>query len=157
MELFAKLLKELHDSGFTVKTTSVGHIGELAKEITAFIEQKQVNEIICQNYLSRWLNFDYREALPAARSIFIIAHPQWVTPLHFEYQGKNYRVIIPPAYDIHEINSKLERLLNQVLAPAHYSFQSTSLPEKLLAVRTGLGVYGRNNICYVNGMGYHKR
>jgi len=27
------------------------------------------------------------------------------------------------------------------------------LPEKLLAVRSGLGSYGRNNICYVNGMG----
>jgi len=27
------------------------------------------------------------------------------------------------------------------------------LPEKLLAVRSGLGFYGRNNLCYVEGMG----
>ncbi len=27
------------------------------------------------------------------------------------------------------------------------------IPEKLLAVRSGLGYYGRNNICYVDGMG----
>jgi epoxyqueuosine reductase len=31
--------------------------------------------------------------------------------------------------------------------------RKTALPLKLLAVRSGLGRYGRNNICYVSGMG----
>ncbi|MCX7774023.1 MAG: hypothetical protein N2376_13015 [Clostridia bacterium] len=48
----------------------------------------------------------------------------------------------------------IEEFLNNTLNPAGYhAWYTDKLPQKLMAVRSGLGVYGRNNICYVQGMG----
>ena len=47
----------------------------------------------------------------------------------------------------------MEHLLTEVLAAKGYSMARTALPLKLLAVRSGLGAYGRNNVCYVPNMG----
>lgn len=43
--------------------------------------------------------------------------------------------------------------MTEILATKGYRVTRTTLPLKLLAVRSGLGSYGRNNICYVQGMG----
>jgi epoxyqueuosine reductase len=47
----------------------------------------------------------------------------------------------------------MEKFLTEILAPKGYRVVLAKLPLKLLAVRSGLGTYGRNNICYVPGMG----
>jgi epoxyqueuosine reductase len=61
-----------------------------------------------------------------------------------------------PASYINEASGppRIERYLNAFLNPKGYRVQyAPRLPRKLLAVRSGLGLYGRNNICYVDGMG----
>ena len=47
----------------------------------------------------------------------------------------------------------MEDLLAGTLASKGYYVSRMKLPLKLLAVRSGLGLYGRNNIRYVPGMG----
>jgi epoxyqueuosine reductase len=47
----------------------------------------------------------------------------------------------------------MKKFLTEILAPKGYRVTLAQLPLKLLAVRSGLGAYGRNNICYVPGMG----
>jgi epoxyqueuosine reductase len=44
-------------------------------------------------------------------------------------------------------------LLREVLEPVGYRVVEASLPKKMLAVRSGLAAYGKNNITYVPGMG----
>ncbi len=62
--------------------------------------------------------------------------------------------MIPPTYVAStETDRRLENLLAGVLGPENYRVAQALLPEKLLAVYSGLGSYGRNNICYVGGMG----
>ncbi len=46
-----------------------------------------------------------------------------------------------------------ENLLRRAPNPGKYRVAQVLLPKKLLAVRSGLGFYGRNNLCYVEGMG----
>jgi len=59
-----------------------------------------------------------------------------------------------PAYVANEKTRKgIEQLVAGFLATEGYRVARTALPLKLLAVRSGLGSYGRNNICYVPGMG----
>jgi epoxyqueuosine reductase len=61
-----------------------------------------------------------------------------------------------PASHLNEITGppKLEQNLNKFLNPKGYYVQyAPRLPRKLLTVRSGLGLYGRNNICYVKNMG----
>jgi epoxyqueuosine reductase len=46
----------------------------------------------------------------------------------------------------------MERL-GRLVGPAGYRIAQASVPKKLLAVRSGLAEYGKNNITYVPGMG----
>jgi epoxyqueuosine reductase len=49
---------------------------------------------------------------------------------------------------------RIENYLKALLNPRGYHvLHAPKLPHKLIAVRSGLGLYGRNNICFVDGMG----
>jgi epoxyqueuosine reductase len=48
---------------------------------------------------------------------------------------------------------RLEAELSALLAPSGYRAALAALPEKTLAVRSGLARYGRNNLAYVAGFG----
>ena len=63
--------------------------------------------------------------------------------------------MIPPGYVGNTTSPiRIEGYLNEALAPeGHQARRAPRLPKKLLAVRSGLGVFGRNNLCYVEGMG----
>lgn len=152
MELYPKLLEEFQNSGFVIKAASMSHINELEREIATLHKEKLLDEHLFKTY-RQWLNFDDAGVLPGARTIIVIACPQLATKLNFECHGKRYTATLPPNYTGSESINRAVQLLNQVLKSENYCFKATYLPEKLLAARTGLGMYGRNNICYVNGMG----
>jgi epoxyqueuosine reductase len=65
-------------------------------------------------------------------------------------------VIIPPTYNF-AIDNDVADLLKADLEPQGYQLQKVRLPDKLLAVRSGLAQYGKNNISYVKGMGSFQR
>ena len=44
-------------------------------------------------------------------------------------------------------------MLDNFFAESGHGYAEISLPLKLLAVRSGLGKYGRNNVCYIPGLG----
>jgi epoxyqueuosine reductase len=72
----------------------------------------------------------------------------------FKWNGKSRALILPPTYiGYEETRKQMENFLAGILATRGYKLARTALPLKLLAVRSGLGWYGRNNICYVPGMG----
>jgi epoxyqueuosine reductase len=84
--------------------------------------------------------------------IVAYSHPQ--TRVTFTWNGKPMRLIIPPTYLYGtEGDRKIQELLATTLKPVGYHMTEASLPKKLLAVCSGLGAYGKNNICYVDGMG----
>jgi epoxyqueuosine reductase len=87
----------------------------------------------------------------------VIAYPQFITRLNFRYNNIDYPVKIPPTYVYSGAYGRLEKILETVLLPEKYSFRKAKLPAKLLAVSSGLGMYGRNNICYVEGTGSFHR
>jgi len=63
------------------------------------------------------------------------------------------RFIIPPTYFEQKTGNRVRELLARVLEPVGYRVTEAVLPKKLLAVRSGLAAYGKNNISYVPGMG----
>jgi len=68
--------------------------------------------------------------------------------------GVRRPLVLPPTYTAYgAINDQIKGLVGKILSERGYSVASSGLPLKLLAVRSGLGEYGRNNLCYVSGMG----
>jgi epoxyqueuosine reductase len=90
------------------------------------------------------------------RSILIIASPgPLLARMAFHWQGKRIPLMLPASY-LNEVSGppRIEQYLSEFLNPRGYHVQyAPRLPRKLFAVRGGLGAYGRNNICYVEGMG----
>jgi epoxyqueuosine reductase len=72
----------------------------------------------------------------------------------FDFNGKKRTFILPPACAASdEERMFVESLVAKAVGKENYKIATPSLPLKLLAVRSGLAKYGRNNIAYVNGMG----
>jgi epoxyqueuosine reductase len=94
------------------------------------------------------------EALSNAKSIIIVAASQPRVGLVFTYHGKPHSVVIPPHY-ARDTDYKIESIIRGIAPRLHLKL--AVLPLKLLAVRSGLGEYGRNNLCYVPQMGSFHR
>jgi epoxyqueuosine reductase len=96
--------------------------------------------------------------MSGARSLIVVAVPQPQFRIIFTWKGKRVPVIVPPTYLYsRETDKQVEDLLAEILVPAGHHVARATVPKKLLAVRSGLGEYGKNNISYVRGMGSFHR
>jgi epoxyqueuosine reductase len=86
--------------------------------------------------------------------MIVVAVPRPQTRAIFTWNRQRRPLILPPTYTAYKgITEQIENLLAKILDEKGYRSTGTALPLKLLAVRSGLGQYGRNNLCYVSGMG----
>ena len=138
------------------RTISIIHLKELQTEIN---EWKQ-NGLITQRFFKQnYSEFSFQPpvTLPNACSIIIIGVHQKMFPVEFFYKGKQFQAILGSNYKYSEIRATCKKILSQILGKNGYSTDRAILPLKLLAVRSGLAKYGKNNICYINGMGSFTR
>lgn len=89
------------------------------------------------------------------KSIILVAAPGYMVRLIFNKDGKKVSTLLPPTYmDYNGAPKRVEGYLNKLMNPQGYHICiAPKLPHKLLAVRSGLSKYGRNNISYIDGMG----
>jgi epoxyqueuosine reductase len=139
------------------RVTSTCHLPELQKEIEARRDQGQFDSEFAQKYIPGF-NFAPPEGLRNARSIIIVAMPRPPTKANFNWNGKKQSFILPPTYTAYdESRLHVEQTLAKALGKEGYKIATPLLPLKLLAARSGLTEYGRNNITYVQGMGSFMR
>lgn len=144
----SELIEFLAKNGCKAQVVAISRLAEAESSLT---ELKRSGAINADFYpeLTRYFNFDYKAALPEARSIIVVASPQLPTRVLFG----SHAVTIPPTYIYLDIWKKQLELVTDFLQPRGYHVARARLPFKTLAVRSGLGRYGRNNICYIPGMG----
>jgi len=154
-----RLLQELHsklaEKGYQSRTVPVSHLRDLREQIGENRTQGLLNEEFYQERLTHF-SFKPPDVLPDAESLIVVAVPQPQVRVFFTWQGKPKPAIVPPTY-AYETDKTTEGILSDVLRPEDYQIARAALPVKLLAVRSGLGDYGRNNICYVPSMGSFHR
>ena len=135
---------------YKARTVSMIHLPEVQESVAKLIRQGLVNEQLHE----KWhFYLDTHKDLPEAKTIIIVAIPQPITRVRFEWQGIVYPAEIAPNYIIQADESHVEQILNNVLRTAAYNVVKSHLALKTLAVRSGLAQYGENNISYVSGMG----
>jgi len=141
---------------YKYKTVSIDHIKELQEDIDKlrYAGKLSDNEIY-RGYIDT-RGFKVPENLPNAKSIIVVAIFTKLALINFYLEGKEHKIMIPPNYYDDGLNNEiLENLImKKIIKEPGYKIELTrDLHLKLLAVRSGLGKYGRNNICYVDKMG----
>jgi len=148
-----ELLSKLEEYGYRGRIVSTQHIHDLQLEIEEHHNQGLFDEDLYKEELSVF-NFSPPKDLPKATSLIIVAVPQPPYRITFTWDGKQRSLIIPPTYLFgRKENKNIEELLANILDPLGYNVASATVPVKLLAVHSGLAEYGRNNICFIDGMG----
>lgn len=151
------LYSQLKEHGYEGRLVSIQYLHALQEEIETGYRRGLFDEEFYQERLTGFA-FNPPDSLPDASSLIVVAVPQPQVRITFTWGGERVPLIVPPTY-LHwrETDKQVEDLLAEVLGPQGYRVAQAALPKKLLAVHSGLGTYGRNNICYMDGMGSFHR
>ena len=148
-----KLLSHLEERGTQGRIVAARRAHDLEQDIETLKQQRLFDGAFVQERLSE-LSFEPPDTLRDAQSLVVVAVPSPQVRVTFLWEGERRVLILPPTYAGYErIQREIESLVASFLEPAGFQVRRAGLPLKLLAVRSGLGEYGRNNICYVPGMG----
>jgi len=150
-------LEELTSTGCKYRAISIKHLTDLQSEIECRIENQQFNPEFQQTYLHRF-KFAPPQSFENAKSIIVVAMPRSPIKAVFNYKDYKQSFILPCTYAaFDQKRSYVEAVVSKAVGELGYRTTPASLPLKLLAVRSGLAEYGKNNIAYVEGMGSFMR
>jgi epoxyqueuosine reductase len=144
----SELIESLSRNGCQARVVSISRVEEMERTLLGL---KASGDITLEFYpeIIKYFKFDWSAMLASGRSIIITASPQLPSRVTFGSRS----VIIPPTYIHREIWHKQMELVKGFLEPLGHKVSRARLPFKTLAVRSGLAMYGRNNIAYIPGMG----
>ena len=152
--LSEKIISSLENLGCRAKIVSISHINEMRDEILALRHSNMLDKKFYEDtLLTSSIDYDSEKALKNAKSIIIIAAPQSITKANFQYKDNTYSLTIPPIYVDGDIRSKVKQVMEEISSNNGFNVSAAKLPQKQLAVKSGLAKYGRNNISYIDEMG----
>jgi len=147
------LFSSLTEMGFQARIVSTSHLDQLQQEIEGLLKNVLVDEQFYKERLTRF-SFQIPKDLQEAKSLIIVAVPRPQTRAVFSWNGKRCPLICPPTYTGYDSTTQeVEKVLAKILGKKGYKSTGAALPLKLLAARSGLVQYGRNNVSYASGLG----
>jgi epoxyqueuosine reductase len=157
-DIFFQLKTKLKEDGAECSIISARHLRELESDYNLMLTDSQIDRLFVKKYLENYIDFAYLKNYPSINSIIIIATPSPEIEVNFNYEKAIYSLKIPPHYsDRIKVTGNIKNITSQIFESNGYHTFSVVLPKKLIAVHSGLATYGKNNICYVPGMGsYHR-
>jgi epoxyqueuosine reductase len=147
-------LDRLEKMGYCASVVSIDHLGELGEEIGARHDHGELNGKFYHEYENPYFHPKLPSNFKDARSIVVMATPQSMIRTSMRWKGKELKLIVPPTYyDSDKVIRDARKALKKALGPKKHRLVRAVLPQKLLAVRSGLAMYGKNNITYVPRFG----
>lgn len=145
---------KMREKDYIARVVPIKHITGIGDELKKLDGRKLIDADIL-NILKNFFICDYSDAAFDVKSVIVVASPCKIVKVFFNYRGKKHPLTIPPTYLEHKNEpGKIESCLQQILAAENYHAQVTyNLPGKIIAAKCGLCSYGKNNICYISGMG----
>jgi epoxyqueuosine reductase len=151
-DLAQELKEELLIEGIKSRWVPISRWKEIRDEINQVLDGLTDPGIL--KYIKRYYDFDIEKSLQNPRSLLILSIPNSKVRFHFNYDGKEIEAMVPSAYlNFFHVKDRIEPILERSLGASGFKFASLNIPRKLLAVRSGLARYGRNNITYVEDAG----
>ncbi len=160
----SKIFEGLHHMGIKGAVVSVDKLHDIEADISDLISSGEVNleankDIPQYQYgyekimSGKKYRYDSNNDPIGAKSILILAIPMPIHQVGFTINGNSVNVLIPSDYMQRNASKKLDEYLKGTLNMYGHKAIKAKFPLKLIAVRSGLAEYGRNNISYVEGMG----
>lgn len=146
------IAERLRERGMRGTVIPVSRIAEVREEFLARLARGEFDRHFYDVELAGW---SY-EIPPGMTSLIIVAAPQPQVRVVFELDGGTRETIVPPTYSYATDRAALA-LLEELLGARGRRVAQARIPLKLLAARSGLSRYGRNNITYVPGLGSFQR
>ena len=145
-----EFIRHLERNGLFGSVVSVEHIQELKDEIASLHRNGLLDEDFFHEYERPYFTPRLPRNFSDTKSIIVVATPQPMLRTTFYWKGEARRLVVPPTYfDGQAVTSRARRLLIEGFRPRSYRLVRATLPLKLLAVRSGLALYGKNNISYI--------
>lgn len=143
---------EIQGMGYVGKFASLDHLASLMVDIESLVEAGKIPVKISRDYLQ----YDY--SIPEDfSSVLITACKIPNSRIEVECDAGIMDMILPTVYRPTKEAADFDVHMEHYFKAHDIQFKKVHLPLKLLAARTGLGHYGRNNISYVGDFGsYHK-
>ena len=147
-----KLGEELLEEGIKSRWVPISRWKEIRDEINQILDGLTDPGIL--KYIGTCYDFDIEKNLENSRSLLILSIPKSKVRFHFNYDGEEIEAIVPIGYlNLSYVKDRIEPILERSLGANGFKFASLQIPKKLLAVKSGLARYGRNNITYVEDAG----
>jgi epoxyqueuosine reductase len=140
------LLAALASRGYKTRLVPITSLPGLRQHFAARL--KTADPLI-RRYLS-FLKYQPPKTFLNARSVLVLAIDQPILRVAFSHKGRTVHSPVPPSYYDYYMH---ERGVRGILKQAGYTMARSKLPQKTLAVCSGLAKFGRNNIAYVPGWG----
>jgi epoxyqueuosine reductase len=140
---------------YEYKVMSVRHLPELRHFYDGLEDGGRISDNKTLHRYIDSMEFEVPEELLNAKSIVIIAVASKLGSVNIHHKNMVKQAYVPQNYyDMGPSPDDLIDLIRKdIIKKQGYHFSRTKLHLKLLAVRSGLAKYGRNNITYVDGMG----
>jgi len=143
----------LETLGWKGRAVPIEHLPELRQEILGRLERGEIDEAFYRDQLGVF-SFELPAELPDVRSMLVLAVPTPPMRVFFHRNGERIPGVLPPTYAHYNARTaSVEGVVSRWLEREGHRGARAGLPLKTLAVRSGLAEQGRNNLCYVPGMG----
>lgn len=137
-------------NGWHARIVSIEHLEELRQEVRSLHNKKALDDEFYHDLILPRLNPKKVRGMSKAKSILIASIPTPAAKIIFHWAGQAIELTVPPTYGNYAAASnRAMKLLREALLPERIWMARAILPAKLLAVRSGLAQYGRNNITYI--------
>lgn len=153
-----EILRRLEKNGCRGVFIPIFRLEEVKGEIRALHRDGVLDDGFYNEWMPTYLDAKFPNSMRAPKSVLLIATPASQRKVIFHFKGKAHQFVVPPTYGTGtRVMRRLRNILKDGRGKTPLRLTAAFPPLKLLAVRSGLAMYGRNNVTYVPGFGSFHR
>lgn len=152
-----RIMRGLEGEGIRARAIPVSRLPQLGQDIVSLRDEGLLDGYLYDTYFKNF-QFEAPKDMPDARSLIVLSVPQQQMRVYFRSDGREVPAMVPPTYPSgQQVIDDARALLERLTSDEGGRFIKAVVPLKTLATRTGLAMYGRNNITYVPDQGSFHR
>ena len=153
-----ELLGLLKREGLRGVIVPISRVDEVKDEIRGLRRDGTLDDGFYNEWMPPYMDSKYPRSMRKPKSILLVSAPAHQQRVTFHFKGEAHEFIVPPTYGRSQaIRRRVRGVVKSIGKKDRPRVVNAFPPLKLLAVRSGLAMYGRNNVTYVPGYGSFQR